>query len=108
VDRVRVARVLATLVAFAIRWGGAGTVQVRATAEDKTVVIEIVVPGRRGARDLARLLTLAGRPGAGEHRGFSLGLSLARSIVELHGGTLGAVEAATGAAFAVRLPRPAS
>ena len=112
IDRVRMARALATLVAFAIRKGRGTPVRARASTDGKgNAVIEIAipgVPGRPGTRELSRLLTAAGRPGAGEHRGLSLAISLSRSIVELHGGTLSATEAPTGdAAFCVRLPLPA-
>ncbi len=107
VDRMRMTRVLATLIAFAIRQQHPGPVRVGARAESKGVaLIEVSVPGRRTAKDLARLLTAAGQPGAGEHRGLALGLSLARSIVELHGGTLTAVESGGAPAFVLRLPTP--
>lgn len=110
VDRVRMARALATLVAFAIRQGRTLSVHVRATADGpRHVLLQVDVPGRHGTRELARLLAAAGKPGAGEHRGLSLGLSLARSIIELHGGTLEAVESRSGEpAFSVRLPLPAA
>jgi signal transduction histidine kinase len=109
VDRVRMARALATLVAFAVRRARAGTVYVRAARDgEHHARIEIEVPtGRNATEHLARFLSEAGQPGGGEHRGLALGLSLARSIVELHGGTLGVVEATSGnPAFFVRLPFP--
>jgi signal transduction histidine kinase len=106
VDRVRMARALATLVAFAARQTRVGQVHVRAIPDGPAhALIQVDVPGRRDAAPLARLLTAAGRPGAGEHRGLALGLSLARSIVELHGGTLRAVDGPSGIpAFSIRMP----
>jgi signal transduction histidine kinase len=111
VDRVRMARALATLVAFSIRSARAKTVYVRAIRDDPShAIIQIEVPGgvgRRGTDHLARLLSEAGKPGGGEHRGLSLGLSLARSIVELHRGTLRVVEVRSETpAFSIRLPLP--
>ena len=107
VDRVRMARALATLVLFAVRQGRASAVHVRATSDGTHVTIEVEVPGRRGSAELARLLAAVSRPGVGEHRGLALGLSLARSIVELHKGKLSAIETSSGApAFSVRLPLP--
>jgi signal transduction histidine kinase len=108
VDRVRMARALATLLAFAVRRARAVSVRVRAAAEDpEHAVVEIHVPGRRTAAELSAWLTAAGRPGAGDHRGLALGLSLARSIIELHGGTLGVTETTSGVpAFSVRLRLP--
>jgi signal transduction histidine kinase len=110
VDRVRLARALATLIAFSFRQSRATTVRVSAVTSDPGhATLEIVIPGRYGTRELARMLRAAGQPGAGEHRGLALGLSLARSIIELHDGTLNAVDAASGeAAFSVRLPLPTS
>lgn len=108
VDRIRMARALATLVLFAVRQARAAAVHVRATADGSGYVnIEVEVPGRRGSGDLSRLLAAVSRPGVGEHRGLALGLSLSRSIVDLHKGTLSAVESTSGApAFCVKLPLP--
>ncbi len=110
VDRVRMARALSTLVTFAVRQARSASVHVRAAADGTgSAVIEVQVPGRRGSRDIARLLSAAGRPGVGEHRGLALGISLARSIIELHGGKLTAAESPGGdAAFSVRLPLPSA
>ncbi|HVU05013.1 MAG TPA: HAMP domain-containing sensor histidine kinase [Polyangiaceae bacterium] len=109
IDRVRMARALATLVAFAVKSARSGTVYVRASRDgDEHALVEVEVPaggGRRTAVHLAKLLSEAGKPGGGEHRGLSLGLSLARSIVELHDGTLRVTSRPTGnPAFSLRLP----
>jgi signal transduction histidine kinase len=54
------------------------------------------------------MLAAAGQPGGGgEHRGLALSLSLARSIIELHGGSLTAIETSSGSpAFVVKLALP--
>jgi signal transduction histidine kinase len=108
VDRVRMARALATLVLFAVRQARAAAVHVRATTDGNGFVnIEVEVPGRRGSGDLSRLLAAVSRPGVGEHRGLALGLSLSRSIVDLHKGKLSAIESSSGSpAFCVKLPLP--
>jgi signal transduction histidine kinase len=111
VDRIRMARALATLVAFSIRSSRAKTVYVRAIRDEPShALIQVDVPGgtgRRSVEHLSRMLSEAGKPGGGEHRGLSLGLSLSRSIVELHGGTLRVVEVRSETpAFSLRLPLP--
>jgi signal transduction histidine kinase len=107
VDRVRMARALATLVLFAVRQARAPAVHVRVTSDGTQANIEVEVPGRRGSAELSRLLLAVSRPGVGEHRGLALGLSLSRSIIELHKGKLTAIESTSGApAFSVKLPLP--
>jgi signal transduction histidine kinase len=107
VDRVRMARALATLVLFAVRQARASAVHVRATSDGSQANIEVEVPGRRGSAELSRLLLAVSRPGVGEHRGLALGLSLSRSIIELHKGKLTAIQSTSGApAFSVKLPLP--
>jgi len=107
VDRVRMARALATLVLFAVRQARASAVHVRATSDGSHANIEVEVPGRRGSAELSRLLMAVSRPGVGEHRGLALVLSLSRSIIELHKGKLTAIESLSGApAFSVKLPLP--
>jgi signal transduction histidine kinase len=45
------------------------------------------------------------KPGASVHRGLALGMSLARSVVELHGGRVRVEDLGVeGARFMVRLP----
>jgi signal transduction histidine kinase len=108
VDRVRMARALATLVVLAARQARLASVRVRAAADGKGFAnISVEVASRRGAQRLVRMLAAAGQPGGGEHRGLALSLSLARSIIELHGGSLNAVETSSGSpAFVVKLALP--
>lgn len=106
VDRIRMARALATLVAFAVRQTRLNSVRVRAVPDGEAhVLIEIEIAGRRDADRLARMIAAAGQPGAGEHRGLALGLSLSRSIVELHKGTLRTFQGTSETpVFAIRMP----
>lgn len=104
VDRVRMARALSTLIAFAMREARSSVVRVRASSNGTDAAIHIQIPGRRTVAQLDRLLLQAGQPGAGEHRGLALSLSLARSIIELHRGTLRVVEDGEHPAFVVTLP----
>jgi signal transduction histidine kinase len=109
VDRVRMGRALATLVAFAIRQTRAGTVNVRAQKDGpRHARIRIAMPAlKRRTEHLRRLLAAAGRPGAGEHRGLALGLLLARTIIELHGGRLEVEESPMGdPTLSIRVPLP--
>lgn len=108
VDRVRMGRALATLVVLAARQARLASVRVRAAADGKGFAnISIEVASRRGVQRLQRMLAAAGQPGGGEHRGLALSLSLARSIIELHGGSLTAVETSSGSpAFVVKLALP--
>jgi signal transduction histidine kinase len=108
VDRVRMGRALATLVVLAARQARLASVRVRAAADGKGFAnISVEVASRRGAQRLQRMLAAAGQPGGGEHRGLALSLSLARSIIELHGGSLNAVETSSGSpAFVVKLALP--
>ncbi len=89
-DRLRLARALATFIGHAARTGGDGPAHLRGVSPDGvTVVLEVEVPSR--GYPARRLLAILGRdypPGSAEHRGLALALSLARSIIELHSGTL--------------------
>lgn len=107
VDRVRMGRALATLIAYGVRNSQRNTLRVLATrAGDGVIRIDIEVPNPRVTyRQLKKLLTQA-HSGDREHRGLALGVSLSRSVIELHGGTVRPVgRTADSTAFCVRLPR---
>jgi signal transduction histidine kinase len=105
VDRVRLGQALGTLVAYGIRHAQEPVVRVRAHRDPDGVRIYVEVPSRRIAfPDLEKTLTGAG-PTDRQHRGLALGVSLARSVVGLHEGTVTAVgRSADAAAFCVLLP----
>jgi signal transduction histidine kinase len=90
VDRVRIPRAVGTFIGHAVRTSKGPFLRVRATAESgERLRIEVQVPSSRlSLRQLQAALDPARLPGATEHRGLALGLSLARSVVELHGGSV--------------------
>ena len=89
-DRLRLARALATFIGHAARTGGEGPAHLRALPSDSSgVILDVEVPSRGyPAKRLSALLHRDHQPGTAEHRGLALALSLARSIIELHGGSL--------------------
>ncbi len=94
VDRLRLTQALATFIGHARRTAERASVRVRVdvqkksekpTLERRRVRIHIEIPSTRfSARDLEAILNPEVRPG--QHRGLSLALRLAKSVVELHGG----------------------
>ena len=108
-DRERLRQVLLNLLGNAVKYTVSGDeVEVRAHMEDSSVTVTVSDHGPGIARDEQRLIfekfgraTPAGKskPGAG------LGLFIARSIAEAHGGSLDVEsEAGGGATFRLRLP----
>jgi signal transduction histidine kinase len=86
VDPVRIPRALATFVAHSLRSTTGGELHVHGSAVPGGVRIDIELP--RPDPDLEALLKPNPRRPETQHRGLSLGLRLARSVVELHGGTV--------------------
>ncbi len=110
IDRLRVGRALATLVGHALRSSERSYVRMRAApSRAGGVRIDVEVPSTRlSGRQLERMLDPSREPGA-EHRGLALGLSLARSIFELHGGGVMVTDRGQkGSVFTVRIPSEAS
>ena len=108
-DRDRLRQLLLNLLSNAAKYTVAGDeIQVHAAAEDGAVVVSVEDHGPGIAPEEQRLVfekfgrvNLGGRskPGAG------LGLFIARSIAEAHGGTLSVrSDAGAGATFTFRLP----
>jgi signal transduction histidine kinase len=105
-DPVYATRALAVIVAHSIRTssadGGARPTRVRA--------VQAALPGKSGERVLvdveygsrdvtrASLEQLFARQASGRGRGLTLGLSLARSVIELHGGAVDVEERSAGGA----------
>lgn len=107
VDPVRLGRALAMFVGHALRTSERPPVRVRAELEDGQVVVEVEVPSTKfSAPQLAAMLNPGGQPGASENRGLALGLSLARSVVELHDGAVEVIDRGVArATFRVSLPK---
>jgi signal transduction histidine kinase len=109
VDPTRLTQALTSVILTGIRFAEQGVVRVRATvpAQGEHLRIDVDVPGRGvpGA-DLERIFEAFKDPErARKHGSLGLGLSLARSIMELHGGTIEAsTHQGTGTEFHVWLP----
>lgn len=107
-DRIRVEQVMGNLISNAIKYGDGKPIEIRVTATDESVRLEVHDHGIGiAAEDQSRIFDRFERA-ATAHRRMSLGLGLyiARSIVLAHGGSI-AVESQTGkgSTFTVELPR---
>ena len=102
VDPVRIPRALATFVAHSLRSTSGGELHVHGSAVPGGVRIDIELP--RPDPDLETLLKPNPRRAETQHRGLALGLRLARSVVELHGGTVEIGERGGVPAVSVLLP----
>lgn len=102
VDPVRIPRALATFVAHALRSTAGRELHVHGSAVPGGVRIDIELP--RPDPDLEALLKPNPRRAETHHRGLALGLRLARSVVELHGGTVETGERGGVPAVSVLLP----
>jgi len=106
-DRVRMPRAVATLVAYALRTAETQTLRFRAQVEGKRIRLEIELMSREF--NLARLESMLDPnrdPGGTEHRGLALGLRLARAVTELHGGRVEVKTQRVGGSLSVVLPVP--
>ena len=106
VDRVRMPRALATFIGHAVRVSESAAVHVQVVPELDGVRFDVEVPGSRvDAQKLEALLEISPALGPSEHRGLALGLRLARSVVELHGGTVVVTPlSGRGAIFSLLMP----
>jgi two-component system sensor histidine kinase KdpD len=107
-DAERLRQVLTNLVENAVKYSPHGQpVEVRASAVDGRVLVDVADrgPGVRAA-DRGLIFEKFGRAsGGGAKPGTGLGLYIARSIAEAHGGTLEVVPGtARGAVFTLSLP----
>jgi signal transduction histidine kinase len=106
-DPSRIYQVLSNLIGNAIRFTPAGgTIHMTARRHGTTVRVSVDDSGCGiAAADLHRVFEPFWRGQAHPHKGLGLGLSIARSIVELHGGTL-AVDSQPerGSSFSFTLP----
>jgi signal transduction histidine kinase len=109
-DRGRLRQILENLLTNAVKFTAEGTaVTIRARAEGGDTLIEVSDHGPGlSSEDRDRLFAPYARLGRETVRGYQgrgLGLSIAKSLAELHGGTIGARNNdAAGATFWVRLP----
>jgi signal transduction histidine kinase len=107
-DRERLRQVLVNLIDNATKYSGVGdTVNVDAGAENGRVVVTVRDTGPGIPREEQRLIfEKFGRARSGSPRpGTGLGLFIARSIVEAHGGTLDVYSTpGQGATFTLSLP----
>ena len=106
VDRVRMPRALATFIGHAVRVSESAAVHVQVVPEPEGVRFDVEVPGSRvDAQKLEALLDPSPALGPSEHRGLALGLRLARSVVELHGGSVVVTPlSGRGAIFSLLMP----
>lgn len=107
VDRIRMPRALGTFVGYAIRAAKGPIVRVHVVRETQDRIrMDIEIPEAKLTRKtLLAVLDPSQQPGIGEHRGLALGLRVARSVVELHHGSVAVREQKPiGAYFSVTLP----
>jgi CheY-like chemotaxis protein len=110
-DERRVAQVFANLLSNAARYTEpGGHIAIRARVEDAEVAISVSDDGRGIAHDLMPRLFEPFVQGHAtvdrRHGGLGLGLTIVRTLVRLHGGTIAAHSAGPGlgSEFTVRLP----
>lgn len=110
-DQGRIAQVLDNLITNAVKYSNPGG-EIRASATANAGQVEITViddgPGL-AASDAAQLFTpffRSARAAKSAQRGAGLGLTVVKSIIEAHGGTIG-VETASGkgATFRIQIPQ---
>jgi signal transduction histidine kinase len=108
-DSDRLHQVVANLLDNAARHSPAdGLVTARARADGAAVDLDVLDEGPGiDPRDRARVFDRFHRGGAsGQDGGTGLGLAIARWVVDLHSGTIGVVETASGCDIRVHLPAP--
>jgi PAS domain S-box-containing protein len=115
VDRVRMAQVLSNLLINASKYSDRGTmIRLEAITVDATVEIRVIDRGIGiSAEHLPRVFEMFSQVESAVHRshgGLGIGLSLARGLIELHGGSIEARSdgPGCGSQFIVRLPLAAT
>jgi len=108
-DAVRLAQILANILNNAARYTEAGgRIRISARAEDGMVAIAVADNGPGISADaLPHIFEMFNHGEHGRrHGGLGIGLSLARRLAEMHGGTVDAASAGPGrgSVFTVRLP----
>ncbi|HZN91448.1 MAG TPA: ATP-binding protein [Myxococcales bacterium] len=106
-DRSRVLQVLWNLVGNGFKFTPAGgKVELRAVAFEDELRLEVADngPGIPDAQ-LPHLFERFYQGDTGDHRGVGVGLSIAKAIVEAHGGKIGVTSSGEGTSFYFTLPR---
>lgn len=113
-DRTRLSQVMQNLLLNASKFSPPGAaIAVTASIRHRTLVIQVIDHGRGispGSLDsIFNLFVQEDRPGSSAQGGLGIGLSLCRSLVEMHGGSVSAASegAGMGATFTVQLPSAA-
>ncbi|CAG2128293.1 PAS domain-containing hybrid sensor histidine kinase/response regulator [Cupriavidus plantarum] len=114
-DQTRLVQVIQNLLLNASKFSPPGSpVAISIHAQGRTLVIQIIDQGRGISRDalddIFNLFVQEDRPGSNAQGGLGIGLSLCRSFVEMHGGSITAMSegAGLGSTFTVRLPMASS
>lgn len=115
VDKTRIVQVIQNLLLNAAKFSPpASPIVISIHAQGRTLVIQIIDRGRGISRDslddIFNLFVQEDRPGSNAQGGLGIGLSLCRSLVEMHGGSITAMSegAGLGSTLTVRLPMASS
>ncbi|KAB2911192.1 MAG: response regulator, partial [Kofleriaceae bacterium] len=110
-DSVRVVQILGNLLHNASKYTPeGGTIRVTLTQEDGRALIQVIDSGVGLAPEdhdqIFQMFTRIDRPAPSNERGLGVGLALARSLAEMHSGTLSVESAGPGhgATFTLALP----
>nr|WP_315597098.1 PAS domain S-box protein [uncultured Cupriavidus sp.] len=113
-DKTRLSQVMQNLLLNASKFSPPGTaIAVSASTSQRTLVIQVIDHGRGispGALEsIFNLFVQEDRPGSSAQGGLGIGLSLCRSLVEMHGGSISASSGGPGlgATITVQLPMAA-
>ncbi|GJG98344.1 PAS domain S-box protein [Cupriavidus pauculus] len=114
-DRTRLSQVMQNLLLNASKFSSPGAqIAISASTRHRTLVIQVIDHGRgishEAVESIFNLFVQEDRPGSTAQGGLGIGLSLCRSLVEMHGGSITAASAGPGlgATFTVQLPLAAS
>jgi len=114
-DRTRLVQVIQNLLLNASKFSPPGApISITSMVRHRTLVIQIIDHGRGITREsldnIFDLFVQEDRPGSTAQGGLGIGLSLCRSLVEMHGGSVSAASEGPGlgATFTVQLPLAAA